>query len=635
MVGDNSESKSLSSETNKTTSTSSTSLSKTKQQSSTSGGMNSFTDNLVEPIILRKRRNTFNQHDSHQLVVPSKSKIAFGRSDVQFEQLTDLHGNYLDKVVHDNAGRFTKVNKFNKSKEHSMMNEKLKATNKISRRSIVYQNILSNTFTNSSHNNFFNSPTPSTTFNLSLHTLQDHKKLSSAKVVTAASTVSPNIKINDDLKRKFFLQNMFTKKIDIEEYKNQHLKIEKVESDETESAPLNDIYVKTNHSAITNSIVKDILLNDIMLNDHTSTATESLNFTIKSDNQLNSEYSLESERKTDANSFSNSSRNKNNLTKEYNIPHHVIPQPRYDIEQEEIEIIKLQEETTIKNKDNDRKIIPTIKRNESNEKFVYNYKKIHNKFPSADLLVKQNQNSLLTGKKLKNELPSNITSFNSSINNQNNVFYPSVSFSSPQKMVVNVAISIEDKPEFSSILKPVFALSLSMPTVNDTNYLIPNIEISHNLPEQLITRDATREIINHDEKKLTTPLKINTSSPPIWAGGECECSCPCMDNNDDDLILQNSSSTLIAYKNLDQSYTKQTDLNTTTDQLHSSDSSSEETSSTHVFLESTSEINCLGNPLPLEPTILILEGKMWIYLNIVIRVSLKHFSLLMLEFFAD
>ncbi|XP_043476119.1 teneurin-m isoform X2 [Leptopilina heterotoma] len=601
LVGDNSESKSMSSETNKTTSTSSTSLSKTKQQSSTSGGMSSFNDNLVEPIILRKRRDTFNQHDSHQLVVPSETKVTFRKSDVQLEQLTDLHGDYLDKVVHDNAGRFTKVNKFSESKENSMMNTKFKATNKISRRSIVYQNILSNTFTNSS---FLNSPTPSTTFDISLNTLQDHKNLLSVELVTVASTVSPDIKIKDDLKRTFFLQNMFTKKTDLEENKNYHLKIEKVESDESENAPLIDFYVKTPHSAITNSIVKDILLND-----NSSIATESSNFTIKSDNQLNSEYSLESGKETDANSFSNSSEDKSNLTKEYKILQHVIPRPLYYIEQEEIEIIKLQEETTIKNKDNDRKIIPTIKRNDSNEKFVYNLKKNYNKFLSEDSLVKQNQNSLLTEKKLENKLPSNFTSFNSSINNQINVFLPGMSFSSSQKMLVNVAISIEDKQEFPSISKPVFALSLSMPTADDTNSLIPNIKISHNPPEQLLTRNATREIINHDEKPFTTPLKINTLSPPIWAGGECECSCPCMDNNDDDdSMLQNSSSTLMADKILDESYTKQIDLKTTTDQLHSSDSSSEESSSTHVYLESTSETNCFGNPLPLEPTILILEG---------------------------
>lgn len=577
LVGDNTESKSMSSETNKTTSSSSTSISRTKQQSSTSGGMSSFNGNLVDPIILRKRRNTFNQHDSHQAVVPSESEVTPGKSDVQLEQLTDLHEDYLDKVVHGNTGRVTKVNKVNESRRNSMKRLKFKAANKLSRRSIVFQNNLSDTFTDSSYNNFLSSPFPSTISNSPLNTLHNN---TSTESVTSASVISQDLKSKHNLERASFLKNMFTKKmLDLEVSRSQ---------EHTQWNISDEIF---------------------------STATTSLNSTTESENQvnfINSSFEAwkEAETRSTIKSVLNSPIN-NNLTKGYKVLQDC-SRPLYNVDQEEIEIIKLQEETTTKNKINEAK--ETIINKVDNSKSFYNLKTSFNK--SEDFLTKQNKSNEQSGNMFKNELPSNAPS-NTSITNKIDVFFPGTSFS-PSKMHVNVAISIEDKPGSSSLSKPVFSLSVSIPTVENTNYLLPNINISHHPSEQLLINNITQKAINHDEIALTITPEIPTLAPPVWAGGECECSCPCMDTNDDDSVWQSFPDTLMTEKYSDQSFTEELYLKTTTDLFNSSNSlSTDNTTLEYSHLESTSKTNCSRYPLSFEPTILILEGKMSIYSNML------------------
>lgn len=236
---------------------------------------------------------------------------------------------------------------------------------------------------------------------------------------------------------------------------------------------------------------------------------------------------------------------------------------------------------------------------------------------------------------------------------------PSSSSSSPSshRVLINVTIAAEDPSAVSS--RPLYVLSVSVPMESGA--------ISHsseNNVDRVQVRTAERlsepsaasmkkipandeESINVVDMRLPPPPQPPASPPaPIWAGGECECSCPCMGSSsdewdnfsaiDDDLEqeLESINSTLLAENSPEEPGERLTgerdgessvkdsvrpDAISTTenyypssidDTVESGESTNETSASTYEPEVSTDVWSCSGNtPLPPEPTILILEGE--------------------------
>lgn len=236
----------------------------------------------------------------------------------------------------------------------------------------------------------------------------------------------------------------------------------------------------------------------------------------------------------------------------------------------------------------------------------------------------------------------------------------SSSFSSSHRVLINVTIATEDSSVVSS--RPLYVLSVSVPTESGAISHSSEINVDQaqvRTAERLSEPSAAsmkRIPANDDESidvvdtRLPPPPQPPASPPaPIWAGGECECSCPCMGSSsdewdnfseiDDDLEqeLENVNSTLLAENFPEEPEEKQTDkkdeefelfakdsirqpdATSTTEDYYSSstDDTVESGGSINVTSASTYEpevstdmCSCSGStPLPPEPIILILEGE--------------------------
>lgn len=110
----------------------------------------------------------------------------------------------------------------------------------------------------------------------------------------------------------------------------------------------------------------------------------------------------------------------------------------------------------------------------------------------------------------------------------------SSSSSSPHRVLINVTIATDDPSAASS--RPLYVLSVSVPTEDGFSSGI-NIDQAQVPPaasmKKIPAKDA--ESINTVDTRLPPPPQPPASPPaPIWAGGECECSCPCMGSSSDE-----------------------------------------------------------------------------------------------------
>lgn len=224
----------------------------------------------------------------------------------------------------------------------------------------------------------------------------------------------------------------------------------------------------------------------------------------------------------------------------------------------------------------------------------------------------------------------------------------SSSSSSPHRVLINVTIAAENPSAASS--RPLYVLSVSVPTEDGHSSGI-NIDQAQVPPaasmKKIPAKDA--ESISVVDTRLPPPPQPPASPPaPIWAGGECECSCPCMGSSsdewdnfsaiDDNLEqeLESVNATMLddeflesgeksadrreqdtesavkdsAKTNATISTTENYYLSTMDDFAKNSESIDGSSTSTYEPEVSTDPWACSGSTaLPPEPTILILEGE--------------------------
>ncbi|XP_076182266.1 teneurin transmembrane protein Ten-m isoform X3 [Ptiloglossa arizonensis] len=239
----------------------------------------------------------------------------------------------------------------------------------------------------------------------------------------------------------------------------------------------------------------------------------------------------------------------------------------------------------------------------------------------------------------------------------------SSSASSSHRVLVNITIASGDSA--SSASKPLYVLSVSVPTNGDAE----THSSGTNVDQAQLHEPEARKSSTHDTSNIANPIESNDnnrlppppqppSSPPpsIWAGGECECSCPCMGSSSDEwdnfsandenlnfyLEPDNSSLTVeesserratddrygtkrnesdlpssTSFVTVDsEDSTKTIDTTTSSSTVHDPTSSDEEntgsTERTSNYETESSTVDmswCSGTTsLPPEPTILILEG---------------------------
>ncbi|XP_011298913.1 teneurin-m [Fopius arisanus] len=192
---------------------------------------------------------------------------------------------------------------------------------------------------------------------------------------------------------------------------------------------------------------------------------------------------------------------------------------------------------------------------------------------------------------------------NSILNSKKHVNAPTnhLSFDhNPHRLLINVSISTEDA---FSLAKPVYVLSVSIPT--DGNNLTPSITIGAD--QVLRTNEAL-------EMSLPPPPQPPVQPPPVWGGGECECSCPCMETSSDewdnfppDIQTSVDDDEAVAqdeFKGVDELDEGTTGADTTATREVSGTTTQGETTNEGF----TTDASFCTTPLPPEPTILILEG---------------------------
>lgn len=219
---------------------------------------------------------------------------------------------------------------------------------------------------------------------------------------------------------------------------------------------------------------------------------------------------------------------------------------------------------------------------------------------------------------------------------------------SPHRVLINITIASEDS---SASSRPLYVLSVSVPTEADTNGLRGSgininqaqVHTAERPPEEAASMlKKIGSIEQLDTMRLPPPPQPPASPPaPIWAGGECECSCPCMGSSSDEWdnfsafdeslneeqLEKRVNSTLSTGESpegtRDQEQQEKSSpapglvrnaistadhqLSSTVRPVEANESTSEITSTDEV---STNMWACSGTtPLPPEPVILILEGE--------------------------
>ncbi|XP_076630830.1 teneurin transmembrane protein Ten-m isoform X5 [Colletes latitarsis] len=379
-------------------------------------------------------------------------------------------------------------------------------------------------------------------------------------------------------------------------------------------------------------------------------------------------------------SHANSSEKSEELQRDY-------PLPIYNYGQDEIEIVKLDQKsesgTTTKTKQrgyesmNDvhrlehrNSDLRVITREENDEEFIREFeKKFHGVSGESDRVLEDSSSAKNHDSPNKAD---SATKSNSGAESASPLIQqvkivevpvhrdrePSSSSSSSHRVLVNITIASGDSGSAAS--KPLYVLSVSVPTNGDAETHSSGMNVkqvetqAHETARESaasMANVANSAAMEANDNRLPPPPQPPSSPPPsIWAGGECECSCPCMGSSSDewDNFSANDES-LNFYQELDNSShsvdkssehgektdaggaeeqveQKETpsvssmdsvkvDVTSSTENLYSSATeentdSTEWTTSTYETESSTVGISgCSGTtPLPPEPTILILEG---------------------------
>ncbi|KAG7197898.1 hypothetical protein KM043_016142 [Ampulex compressa] len=182
----------------------------------------------------------------------------------------------------------------------------------------------------------------------------------------------------------------------------------------------------------------------------------------------------------------------------------------------------------------------------------------------------------------------------------------SSSSGSAHRVLVNITIASGDVASS----KPLYVLSVSVPTDGQSS-------------------SVQQEPVELKESRLPPPPQPPASPPPpIWAGGECECSCPCMGSSSyewDNLSAideipgfdqeagseERAEATTKREEEEEEEGTLEDSVRTTPITEDDGSSSLDITNSTSSSYEqeTSDATTCSGTtPLPPEPTILILEG---------------------------
>lgn len=144
---------------------------------------------------------------------------------------------------------------------------------------------------------------------------------------------------------------------------------------------------------------------------------------------------------------------------------------------------------------------------------------------------------------------------------------PDVS-SNPKHVLINLTISADDAD--STLYKPLYSLTVTVPTVGDSNE-IPTVKIT---PMDV---EPTAPTNFNNPVKIESSTKVNapTNTDPVW-GGSCECSCPvCGDDNVTDDF----------YSDYSETSTTETPENDSTTDINPSITENENTSSTNSNIE--------------------------------------------------
>lgn len=256
--------------------------------------------------------------------------------------------------------------------------------------------------------------------------------------------------------------------------------------------------------------------------------------------------------------------------------------------------------------------------------------------PNSSLSVTSKRNS-----------DSNNPNIHSSATNVQVVNIPSTDTSRHAKRVfVNVTIAAEPDAEHPNRNQPFYVLSVSVPTDGNPNSF-PGINIgninpvrsdsmylessSTNIPSTELTSSTS---LSSKNPNTPTPL-VQTHRPYHFWGGECKCSCPCLDEETtsttvastfDSLLIEagnysTPSSSAIANSSAsdDLLLDSSSDSHNSTDDYFSSTSettiddvySSSSTTQANEGWSSTDVSACpeVSTALPPPPTILILEGR--------------------------
>ncbi|XP_078038060.1 teneurin transmembrane protein Ten-m isoform X2 [Augochlora pura] len=216
----------------------------------------------------------------------------------------------------------------------------------------------------------------------------------------------------------------------------------------------------------------------------------------------------------------------------------------------------------------------------------------------------------------------------------------SSSSSSPSSSRVLVNITIASGDPAAS--KPLYVLSVSVPTGSESSDVnVHQTEVHEDAREALAkTAAGSSPLRENDSNRLPPPPQPPSSpppQPPVWSGGECECSCPCMGSSSDEWdnfsgveesSYSDSYNNSLDEESLDQPVEVVDEIEVTTrkDKENStvesvSTSTENYTDATEDYRESTvstvasyetqsTVAECSGiTPLPsVVPTILILEG---------------------------
>lgn len=212
-----------------------------------------------------------------------------------------------------------------------------------------------------------------------------------------------------------------------------------------------------------------------------------------------------------------------------------------------------------------------------------------------------------------------------------------------KRVFVNVTIAAEPDANYPNQNQPFYVLSVSVPTDGNPNSF-PGINIGNINPMYLessstdissteltsSTSDSSNTSLSSKSPDTPTPL-VRTHRPYNFWGGECQCSCPCLDEQTtsttvDSLLIEaenNSTSLSSAITNSSTSdellLDSISDIYNSTDIYYSSTwettlddlDSSSSTTQTSEGWSSTDVSACpeVTTALPPPPTILILEGR--------------------------